>query len=177
MCWSRCDWITTHVRTYIYSDLLYTCPLGPGSYVYVTPTYATCAAQDSGSVRWTWSCPKPVFASPSLLANHSIAIGSVDGECYVLSPQGELVRRGPLSCWVDTSSHILLACSAYSNSGWICANRQTNFLFSLCCQLRVRVSTDTHIHTHTHTHMHNTHTRTHMHSYTHTQHVHHLLIM
>ena len=56
--------------------------------------------QDSGSVRWKHSCPKPVFSSPALLLSHDVTFGSVDGMCYVLSSQGELVRRRSMGCSV-----------------------------------------------------------------------------
>ena len=55
--------------------------------------HPACGVQDSGSIRWKWSCPKPVFSSPALLVTHNIAFGSVDGECYVISSRGELVRK------------------------------------------------------------------------------------
>ena len=56
--------------------------------------------QDSSSVRWKHSCPKPVFSSPALLLSHDVAFGSVDGLCYVLSSQEELVRRRSMGCSV-----------------------------------------------------------------------------
>ena len=54
--------------------------------------------QDSTEVVWRYKFPKPVFSSASLLHDHSIITGCVNGELVKFTPDGTVVRIMYILC-------------------------------------------------------------------------------
>ena len=45
----------------------------------------------SGQIRWCYSCPRPIFSSPTVLSNGDVLFGCVDGRVYIINSFGEQV--------------------------------------------------------------------------------------
>ncbi|XP_019856550.1 PREDICTED: acyl-CoA synthetase family member 4-like [Amphimedon queenslandica] len=63
-----------------------------------------CIDTDNGDILWEYSCPRPVFATPTVLPNDDIICGCVNGSLYVLSSDGKLVTELTTEGPVFTSS-------------------------------------------------------------------------
>ena len=60
--------------------------------MYVQPVNNLSCLQDSMEVVWRYKFAKPVFSSASLLHDHSIIVGCVNGELVKFTPDGTMVR-------------------------------------------------------------------------------------
>lgn len=57
--------------------------------------------QDNEEVVWRYKFSKPVFTSPSLLPDHSIIVGCVNGELVKFAPDGTKVGSIHITHYVD----------------------------------------------------------------------------
>ncbi|KAJ8028424.1 Beta-alanine-activating enzyme [Holothuria leucospilota] len=80
-----------------------------------TPLFLYCI-QESGEVRWSYTCQKPIFSSPTTTLQF-VVVGCVDGGIYTLTHSGKLVHKvmtsapvfsSPCAVSINGNDHILI---------------------------------------------------------------------